>query len=203
MSANSHARRLPLTSYEESLERQFSEAGLLPHLTRLRRQSGRFFLDHGPAQRTGLAGEHLSTGLSPADADRWSAVAFDPATYAVWQEGTRQAPFARLLTVPTVVFDATYFDLDRAPSVRGIVNWGAHDPGVPAGARPGSLLDELTQRIGAYPAQPWIYGITWASVQGSRSGWARTLARGLAEAAGTRGGAGCLASACPTGSSRW
>ena len=28
-----------LDGYEESLERQFSEAGLLPHLTRLRRQS--------------------------------------------------------------------------------------------------------------------------------------------------------------------
>jgi predicted AlkP superfamily phosphohydrolase/phosphomutase len=171
-----------LDGYEESLERRFTKDGLLPNLGRLRQRSARFLLDHGPAQRTGLAGEHVSTGLSPADAHRWSAVDFDPATYALWQEGTRRAPFARLLTARTVVFDTPYFDLDQAPHVQGIVNWGAHDPGVPPGARPGGLLDELVRRIGVYPAQPWLYGIVWASAERTKR-----MGEDLAQACEVRG----------------
>ncbi len=157
-----------LDGYEASLERRFAEAGLLPHLTRLREESARFVLDHGPAQRTGLAGEHVSTGLSPADARRFSAVDFDPSSYTVWQEGARRTPFARLLSARTVVFDTPYFDLGHAPNVRGIVNWGAHDPGVPRTSRPAELLVEAERRFCAYPAQPWIYGIVWASAERSR-----------------------------------
>jgi hypothetical protein len=61
-----------------------------------------------------------------------------------------------------------YFDLGRAPNARGIVSWGAHDPGVPAGARPAELLGELERRVGAYPAQEWIYGLVWASAERTR-----------------------------------
>jgi hypothetical protein len=171
-----------LDGYEESLERRFAREGWLPHLTRLREESARFLLDHGSAQRTGLAGEHVSTGLSPEAARRWSAVNFDPETYEVCQKGAQQAPFARRLAARTVVFDMPYFDLGRAPNVRGIVNWGAHDPGVPTGARPVELLAELEQRVGAYPARPWIYGQVWAS-----PGRAREMGEHLAQACEARG----------------
>ncbi|HEV7445842.1 MAG TPA: hypothetical protein VGO18_24915, partial [Steroidobacteraceae bacterium] len=60
----------------------------MPALRALSELSARFSLDHGPALRTGLAGEHVATGLSPTDAGRWSAVRFEPATYSVRQEGT-------------------------------------------------------------------------------------------------------------------
>ena len=40
-------------------------AGEMPALAELRGRSARFRLDHGPAQRTGLAWEHVASGLSP------------------------------------------------------------------------------------------------------------------------------------------
>jgi predicted AlkP superfamily phosphohydrolase/phosphomutase len=157
-----------LDGYEESLERRLIEAGELPTLARLREGSARYLLDHGPAQRTGLAWEHVSTGLSPEQAGRWAALSFDPETYSVWQEGTRLRPFAAQLKSRTVVFDAPYLDLARAPQVRGVVGWGAHDPGIPRAARPDGLLPEFEARYGRYPAEEWIYGVVWASAERAR-----------------------------------
>jgi predicted AlkP superfamily phosphohydrolase/phosphomutase len=154
-----------LDGYEESLERRFIAAGELPSLARLRERSARYLLDHGPAQRSGLAWEHVSTGLSPERAGRWAALHFDPAAYEVWQEGTRLEPFAARLGSRTVVFDAPYFDLARAPRVRGVVGWGVHDPGAPHAARPDTLLAEFADRFGKYPAEEWIYGVVWASAE--------------------------------------
>jgi predicted AlkP superfamily phosphohydrolase/phosphomutase len=157
-----------LDGYEESLERRLIEAGELPALKRLREGSARYLLDHGPAQRTGLAWEHLSTGLAPEQADRWGALHFYPETYEVWQEGTRLEPFAGRLKSRTVVFGAPYFDLTQAPQVRGVVGWGVHDSGVPPSARPDSLLAEFEGRFGKYPAERWIYGVPWASPESAR-----------------------------------
>jgi predicted AlkP superfamily phosphohydrolase/phosphomutase len=157
-----------LDGYEESLERRLIEAGELPALARLRERSVRYLLEHGAAQRTGLAWEHVSTGLSPERAGRWAALHFDPETYAVWQEGTRLRPFPAQLKSRTVVFDAPYFDLEQAPQVRGVVGWGAHDPGVPHAARPRALLREFEERFGRYPAEEWLYGVVWASAERAR-----------------------------------
>lgn len=157
------------------------EAGELPALARLRERSARYLLDHGPAQRSGLAWEHVSTGLSPERAGRWAALHFDPQTYSVWQEGTRLRPFPALLKTRTVVFDAPYFDLAQAPDVRGIVGWGAHDPGVGHAARPSVLLEEFRERFGEYPAEEWIYGVVWASARR-----AREMGEALARAIDTR-----------------
>lgn len=172
MNTRPPARRLlaiGLDGYEPSLGDQLMAAGELPALARLRSRSARFLLDHGPAQRTGLAWEHVSSGRSPEAANRWSAVALDPCTYRVWQEGTSLEPFTACLTAPTVVFDAPYFDLDRAPATRGVVNWGAHDPGVELNARPLDLLTELESRFGPYPAKAWLYGIVWSSIERTRA----------------------------------
>ncbi len=166
-----------LDGYEQSLERELIAAGELPALARLRERSARFLLDHGAAQRTGLAWEHVSSGLSPEDAGRWAAVHFDPASYSVWQEGTRLDPFPARLESRTVVFDAPYFDLTRAPRVRGLVGWGAHDPGVPFAARPADLLGEFADRFGNYPAADWIYAHVWPSAER-----ARRMGEGLARA---------------------
>lgn len=157
-----------LDGYEESLERRFMEAGELPALARLRERSARYRLDHGPAQRSGLAWEHFSTGLSPERAGRWTALHFDPETYEMWQEGTRLVPFPARLKSRTVVFDPPYFDLPQAPQVRGVIGWGVHDPGVPLGARPDPLLSEFEERFGKYPAARWIYGVVWSSVRRTR-----------------------------------
>jgi hypothetical protein len=63
----------------------------------------------------------------------------------------------------TVVFDLPYFDISKAPNVRGVVAWGAHDAGTDFSANPPELLDELVERHGLYPASPWIYGFAWPS----------------------------------------
>jgi predicted AlkP superfamily phosphohydrolase/phosphomutase len=166
-----------LDGYEESVERLMIARGELPALARLRSGSARFLLDHGPAQRTGLAWEHVSSGLSPEAARRWAAVHFDPGTYSVWQEGTRLQPFPARLRSRTVVFDAAYFDLKQAPKVCGLVGWGAHDPGVPLTAQPAGLLEAFTARFGSYPATEWIYGHAWPSAER-----ARRMGEGLAYA---------------------
>jgi hypothetical protein len=158
-----------LDGYEHGLAVAMMQDGLMPALRSLARVSARFELDHGSARRTGLAGEHIATGLSPSDMDRSAAVHFDPASYEICQRGSSSSPFAAAVPLKTVVFDATYFDIDRAPEVRGIVGWGAHDPGVPPGSAPDSLLAEFETRFGAYPAKKWIYGLPWNSIEASRN----------------------------------
>jgi predicted AlkP superfamily phosphohydrolase/phosphomutase len=116
---------------------------------------------------TGLGWEHVSTALAPADGARWSAVTFDTKTYGVRQDPTSMAPFAAEIAARTVVFDIPYFDLSLAPSVRGVTNWGAHDPGVVARARPDELQEELHRRF-PYPAEKWIYSFTWPSAERTR-----------------------------------
>lgn len=166
------ARRLillGLDGYEPSLGAALMAAGALPALARLEGRAARFALDHGGARRTGLAWEHVSTGLSPEDAGRFAAVDFDPASYAVWQRPTNLPPFAAGLSCRSVVFDPPYFDLARAPAAQGLVAWGAHDPGVAAAARPAGLAEEIAARFGPYPAARWIYGVPWPSADETRT----------------------------------
>ena len=167
-----------LDGYEHSLGQRLMAAGEMPEMSRLAAASARFLLDSGAAQRTGLAGEHVATGLSPAAAQRWSGIHFDPRSYAAWQEGTRLRPFPADLKCRTVVFDAPYFDLSAAPTVSGLVSWGAHDPGVAPIAHPSELAAEFHDRFGAYPAQRWIYGFAWPSVENS-SAMGSELARAV------------------------
>src|SRR5262245_37095180 len=115
---------------------QLMDAGELPALRACRDRSARFLLDHGPAARPGLAWADFASGLTPGAAGRASAVMLDPSTYDVWQEGVRCAPFLEKVDARTVVFDAPYMDLTRAPHVHGVVGWGAHDPGVRPTANP-------------------------------------------------------------------
>jgi predicted AlkP superfamily phosphohydrolase/phosphomutase len=157
-----------LDGFELSLAERLMAQGRLPTLRRLTKGAARFHLDHGAAKRTGLAWEHVSTGLSPEDARRWAAVDFDPLTYAVTQRPTTLAPFAARVACRTVIFDPPYFDLTKAPKAEGLVSWGAHDPGVAQMARPSELLREIEARFGGYPAQKWIYGFVWPSAEQTR-----------------------------------
>jgi len=168
-----------LDGLEISIARALMDHGVMPNLGRLFERSARFPLDHGPEKYSGLSWEHVSLGLRPQDSGRWSAVAFDPATYRVRQEPTARAPFMAGLSARTVVFDAPYCDLARAPEVRGITNWGAHDPGVAFAARPQALAAELLGRFGPYPAAEHIYGFLWPSPEDTRRA-AEALRRAVA-----------------------
>jgi predicted AlkP superfamily phosphohydrolase/phosphomutase len=159
-----------LDGYEPSVAERLMRAGRLPALRSLHRSSACLRLDHGTAKRTGLAWEHVSSGLSPDDAKRWAAVRFDPERYEVRQEPTALAPFTESLDgMRAVVFDPPYFDLLRTRDVEGLVSWGAHDPGVAAAARPAGLADEIAARFGRYPAKEFIYGFVWPSPDKARA----------------------------------
>lgn len=154
-----------LDGFELSIAERLRAEGRLPNLARLGDGAARVLLEHGAARRTGLAWEHVSSGLSPQDAGVWSAVDFDTDSYEVRQRMAPLPPFAATLDCRTVVFDAPYFDLHGAPGVEGLVSWGAHDPGIAPACRPDGLLDEALARFGPYPATQWIYGMVWQSAE--------------------------------------
>jgi len=158
-----------LDCFEISLAERLMADGELPVLAARREHDAHMLLDPGADQRTGLAWEQFWSGLSPQAAHRESAVEFDPQTYRVWQEGARFGPFFGGSDARAVVLDAPYVDLQRAPGVRGVVAWGAHDPGLswPA-SEPRDLLREMERRVGPYPAARWLYATPWASVDDTR-----------------------------------
>ena len=171
-----------LDAFDVVLAGRFMGEGLLPNFMRLQQQGACFDLDHGRDKYSGLAWEHLSSGVRPRDGGRWSAVTFNKRTYQATQDCTVVRPFlADLADVKSVIFDFPYFDLSLAPKVRGITSWGAHDPGVAPAARPRGLLQEITERFGPYPAPEWIYGFCWPSAQK-----AQTAGQALAQATNVR-----------------
>ncbi|MCS3903363.1 putative AlkP superfamily phosphohydrolase/phosphomutase [Methylohalomonas lacus] len=162
--SNRRILMIGLDGFEPSLAESWMQQGEMPNLARLYQNSANFALDHGRAKYSGLAWEHVSSGLSPADSGRWSAVTFNTSDYSVRQDPTSMRPFFADITSPTVIFDTPYCDLSQAPNVMGMTNWGAHDPGVPTYSRPGNLQAILRERFGPYPAPEWIYGMAWPSV---------------------------------------
>src|SRR5690349_18478266 len=103
--ARSRVLVVGLDGYEATLGDRLMAEGLLPNLAALRARSAIFLLDHGSAKRTGLAWEHVSSGLAPDDGHRWAAVHFDTRTYTTRQRPTAFRPFVAELTARTVVFD--------------------------------------------------------------------------------------------------
>src|ERR1700693_4326184 len=118
-----------LDGFDLPLAEKFQAEGMLANFTRFQKQAASFKLDHGRDKYSGLSWEHLSSGVAPSDGGRWSEVDFDKDTYAARQEFTVACPFVADFAARTGVFDFPYFDLKRAPNVRGLSTWGAHDPG--------------------------------------------------------------------------
>lgn len=170
-----------LDAFEISLAEALMARGELPHFRKLREQSAQFRLDHGRDKFSGLSWEHVCGGVAPSDGARWSAVYFDRDRYTVSQRSTSVRPFFADLGVPAAVFDVPYCDLRKAPSARGFVNWGAHDPGVSRIAKPDGLAEEMARIFGAYPANESIYGFCWPSVERTK-----TLSDQLARAVNLR-----------------
>jgi predicted AlkP superfamily phosphohydrolase/phosphomutase len=171
-----------LDGFEISVARGMATLGKLPFFEKLFTESATFHLEHGEARDTGLAWEHFATGKSPEDYQRWSAVTFDQNTYEVRQSPSVERPFTADLGAHTVVFDAPYHRLSASGDAPvGLVDWGAHDPGVPAHANPSSLIEEVRGLFGEYPAKEFIYGFVWPSVERTKK-----MAAALVCAAKTR-----------------
>jgi len=150
-----------LDGYEASIGDRLMAEGRMPNLCALKKRSAQWQLEHGLHRNTGLAFEQLACGLAPEVSQRWSAVELDTETYTVWQSGAVHPPFPAHLGVKTVVFDAPYYDLSKDAGSLGLVNWGAHDPGVSKQSRPASLAAEIESRFGPYKAADYIYGFLW------------------------------------------
>lgn len=150
-----------LDGYEARIGDRMMAEGRMPHLAALRDRSARWLLEHGLDRNTGLAWEQVSSGLAPELSQRWSAVELDTENYTVWQSGAVNPPFPSYLDTRTVVFDAPYYDLAKDRNSYGVVNWGAHDPGVEKQSRPAGLVNEITEKFGAYGATDYIYGFLW------------------------------------------
>ncbi|MBL8661989.1 MAG: hypothetical protein JNM29_04150 [Candidatus Odyssella sp.] len=159
--------------------------GRMPALARLRAQGRRFALDHFAARATALGGEHASTGLAPRQSRRFGQLHFDAQRYAVWQEGAHFPPFFADLGARAVVLDACYCDLAQAPETRGLVAWGAHDPGHAPFSRPAGLQAEIAARFGPYPSE-LIYSVAWYSAARTRA-----LGEDLARAVDLRADVAC------------
>jgi len=157
------------------VERMFGE-GRLPNLERLRRNGIGLKLDHGRDKLSGLAWEHVATGLAPSDGGRWSAVRYDPATYDVVQEEVAAPSYLPAIGRKVVAFDLPYCRLGDGSDVLGLAAWGAHDPGVEAHSNPPDLAAEIAGRFGPYPAPEWIYGFCWPSVAKTRAAAAALIA---------------------------
>jgi len=170
---------LGLDGFDIALAERFASEGLMPNLVHLRSQGASFDLDHGRDKYSGLAWEHVCSGVSPSDGGRWSAVTFDKHTYRVTQDYSRARPFLADLSTKAVIFDFPYFDLSLAPNVRGVTSWGSHDPGVPQNSRPAGLHQEMENHVGKYPAPEWIYGFCWPSVENTKTA-GTALARAVA-----------------------
>ena len=154
-----------LDGYDPEIGAALMAEGRLPTLARLMKQGLRYDLEHGPARRTGLAWEHIATGLTPEASERHAVVRLDSRTYDVRQWPCERPPFAAALDVPGLVFNAPYFDLAASSNMRGIVGWGSHDPGMPTTARPSTLLAEAKERFGEYPGTAWTYAVSWPSAE--------------------------------------
>ncbi len=171
-----------LDGFEASIADAMMRDGRLPAFRKLAEEAAIFALDHGEARETGLAWEHFSTGQEPDAYERWSAVTFDATTYRATQQPARSRPFLADLGVPAVAFDVPYLDLTRATDTRGMANWGAHDPGVRCHSDPPSLVHEIQDRFGPYPAAEFIYGFVWPSPEKTAR-----MAERMTEAAERRG----------------
>ncbi|HKY94090.1 MAG TPA: hypothetical protein VJL84_02245 [Kiloniellales bacterium] len=152
-----------LDGYDPEIGTALIAEGRLPTLARLLKHGLRYDLDHGPARRTGLAWEHIATGLTPEDAGRYAAIRLNPRTYEARQMPSTAPPFAASLAIPVLVYNTPYFNLSNSPNAQGIVAWGTHDPGIPTFSRPDSLLAEAMERFGDYPSHRWTYAMVWPS----------------------------------------
>lgn len=152
-----------LDGFTMEFAERLMDAGRMPNLSRLREESARWLVDDSEFRNANLTYEQISSGLRPYESKRWSAVEFDRKRYAAVQAGAANPPFTSLLDAKTVVFDAPYFDIARDANARGVVGWGAHDPGLGEGlqSRPASLADEVLSRFGEYAAKDFVYGFLW------------------------------------------
>src|SRR5688572_15176965 len=103
-----------LDGFDHGIARRLLVEGRLPHLARLDGSCARFALEHVIEKYTGLAWEQCSSGIPPAEAQRWSEVSIDTRRYVPHQHLTRLAPFTNALQAATVVFDVPYFNLAAA-----------------------------------------------------------------------------------------
>lgn len=140
-----------LDAFDMALADRFASEGKLPLFSKLMARAAHFEIEQGPGNAgrdTGRTGEHIAVGLKPESTGLYAPFVFRPDDYSVVQKHTPETPYARHLGCKTVVFDPTYFDLEKCENVDGIVGWSGHDPGALPSCRPSGLAEEIEARFG-------------------------------------------------------
>lgn len=159
---------LCLDAFDAALGDKLIDAGKLPGLARLKAESARFELEHGPegkARYTGLTWEHFASGRKPETSGKWSVISFDPNSFRVQQSFATERPFLADVDAKCAIFDVPYFDLQSMPNAVGAVGWGGHDLGVHPQAVPRGLMSEITAKFGPPPDVDALNVMVYPSVE--------------------------------------
>ena len=163
---------LCLDAFDAPLGNKLIEEGMMPGLERLKQQSARYDLEHGPGGKsryTGLTWEHFSSGCKPETTGRWSVITWNPETYEARQLNVVEPPFLADLEVKCAVFDPPYWNLDAQNNAVGVVGWSGHDTGCDPASVPDTLMAEIIDRFGAPPNPNDLNTMVYSSNEKTRS----------------------------------
>lgn len=146
---------LCLDAFDAPFANRMMDEGRMPALARLRLNSARFELEHGPgglSRYTGLTWEHFSSGRTPESTGRWSVIDWDARAFEARQLNVGEPPFLAGLDVRCAVFDPPYWKLSAQSNATGVVGWSGHDTGCDPVSVPSGLMAEITARFGSPPS---------------------------------------------------
>lgn len=153
---------LAIDAAERWLVEQEMAVGRLPHLRALADRSARFRLRAEGPYRSDAAWVRFLTGRSEAALDWGGLLPFDPATYAVHDDGTLEAtPFYVRGGHRTIAFDLPGAVVDQHVEGVQITGWGTHSPQWWRASSPAGRLAEIDARFGTNPAFGNEHDIAW------------------------------------------
>lgn len=168
---NERVMVLCLDAFDAPLGDRLIAEGRMPALARLKENSARFQLEHGPegrARYTGLTWEHFSSGLKPESARRWSVIEWDAQALEARQLSVGLPPFLTGLDVRCAVFDPPYWNLAAQPNATGVVGWSGHDTGCEPTSVPDGLMGEIIARFGQPPSVSELNTMVYPSIRQTR-----------------------------------
>jgi len=162
---------LCLDAFHAPLGDQLIAEGRLPGLKRLKEQSARFELEHGPegkSRYTGLTWEHFSAGRKPESTGRWSVITWDADAFEARQLNVAEPPFLADLDVKCAIFDPPYWDIEAQSNAVGVVGWSGHDTGCHPTSVPETLMTEIVAKFGHPPSVAELNTMVYASPDHTR-----------------------------------
>ena len=169
--SNNRVMVMCLDAFHAPLGDQLIAEGKLPGIKRLKEQSARFELEHGPegkSRYTGLTWEHFSAGCKPETTGRWSVITWDADAFEARQLNVAEPPFLADMDVKCAIFDPPYWDIAAQSNAVGVVGWSGHDTGCHPTSVPESLMAEIMAKFGPPPSVAELNTMVYPSVEQTR-----------------------------------